>query len=298
MTLSDNMRGILSMCISMAAFTFNDAMMKEVTQTMPLMQAIAIRGGLSIAGLLLLARAMGVPSLRIPGRDRRLVTLRTLAEVGATLAFLAALTQMEFANLSAIMQVLPLAVTLAAALFLGERVGWRRLAAIGVGFAGMLLIIRPGGAAFDAWSLVGLVSVAFVVVRDLVTRRFASALPTVVVALWSACAVTAMGLAGTVATDAWAAVAPVDGLRLVLAAVALVFGYICSVQAMRQGEVATVAPFRYTMLVWAILFGWVFFGTLPDRWTWAGAALVVASGLFTLWREGQQRRAALAAARP
>jgi drug/metabolite transporter (DMT)-like permease len=196
------------------------------------------------------------------------------------------------------MQVLPLAVTLAAALFLGERVGWRRLAAIGVGFAGMLLIIRPGGAAFDAWSLVGLVSVAFVVVRDLVTRRFASALPTVVVALWSACAVTAMGLAGTVATDAWAAVAPVDGLRLVLAAVALVFGYICSVQAMRQGEVATVAPFRYTMLVWAILFGWVFFGTLPDRWTWAGAALVVASGLFTLWREGQQRRAALAAARP
>ena len=288
--LTPNLRGIIAMCVAMAAFTLNDAMMKAVTQSLPLMQAIAIRGVLSIAGLLLLGRIIGGLGFRLAPHDRRLVALRTLAEVGATLAFLAALTQMPLANLSAIMQALPLAVTLAAALFMGERVGWRRMAAICVGFAGVLLIVRPGTAGFDVWSLLGLVSVAFVVLRDLVTRRFASALPSVLVAMWSAVAVTTMGVVGVVASGDWHPVAALDAGRLVLAATALVFGYLFSVQAMRHGDVALVAPFRYTMLIWAILLGWALFGTLPDGWTWIGAGLVVASGLFTLWREAHSRR--------
>lgn len=296
--LSDNTRGIVAMCIAMAAFTLNDAMMKLVTQTLPLMQAIAIRGGLSIAGLLLLGRIMGGLRFRLAPRDRRLVGLRTFAEVGATLAFLAALTQMPLANLSAIMQALPLAVTLAAALFLGEPVGWRRMAAIGVGFVGVLLIVRPGSEGFDAWSLLGLVSVAFVVVRDLVTRQFGAALPTVLVALWSAVAVTAMGIAGVVVSGEWMPVPAADAARLLLSASALIFGYVFSVQAMRQGDVALVAPFRYTMLLWAILFGWTLFGTLPDALTWVGAGLVVASGLFTFWREKVRQGAVRRAANP
>ena len=288
--LSPNVRGILAMCGSMAAFTLNDAMMKEITQTLPLMQAIAIRGGLSIIGLIILGRFLGGLRFRLEWRERLLVSLRTLAEVGATLCFLAALTQMPLANLSAIMQAMPLAVTLAAALFLGERVGWRRMMAIGVGFAGVLLIVRPGTEGFNQWSLVGLVSVAFVVLRDLTTRRFGVALPSVLVAMWSACAVTAMGVAGTVAEGAWHAVSVWNGALLGMSATALVFGYVFSVQAMRHGDVALIAPFRYTALLWAILFGWIGFGTLPDGWTWAGAGLVVASGLFALWRETQARR--------
>ena len=291
MILSDNTRGIVAMCIAMAAFTLNDAMMKLVTQQLPLMQAIVIRGGLSIAGLLVLGRVMGGLRFRLAPRDRRLVAWRTAAEVGGTLCFLGALTQMPLANLSAIMQALPLAVTLAAALFLGEHVGWRRMAAICVGFAGVLLIVRPGTAGFDAWSLLGLVSVGFVVLRDLVTRRFATALPSVLVALWSAVAVTAMGVTGVVVNGDWQPVAAVDAGRLVLASSALIFGYVFSVQAMRHGDVAMVAPFRYTMLVWAILFGWLMFGTLPEGWTWVGAGLVVASGLFTFWRERVRRQA-------
>ena len=298
MALSDNTRGIVAMCISMAAFTLNDAMMKLVTQTLPLMQAIAIRGGLSIVGLLLLRRIMGGLRFRLAPRDRRLVAWRTAAEVGGTLCFLAALTQMPLANLSAILQALPLAVTLAAALFLGEKVGWRRMAAIGVGFAGVLLIVRPGSEGFDAWSLLGLVSVGFVVLRDLTTRQFAAALPSVLVALCSAVAVTAMGVAGVVASGVWQPVAGLDAARLVLASGALILGYVSSVQAMRQGDVAMVAPFRYTMLIWATLFGWLLFGTLPDGWTWAGAALVVASGLFTLWRERVRHRGLMIADRP
>ena len=107
-----------------------------------------------------------------------------------------------------------------------------------------------------------------------------------------------MGVTGVVISRDWQPVAPPDAARLILAATALIFGYVFSVQAMRHGDVAMVAPFRYTMLVWAILFGWLMFGTLPEGWTWVGAGLVVASGLFTLWRERVRQRGLMRTARP
>lgn len=296
MALSDNARGVICMNGAMAAFTVNDALMKLATETVPLMQAIALRGGLTTVVLVGLALATG--ALRLPPgwRDRGLLVLRTLAEVAATLTFLAALRHMPLANLSAILQSLPLAVTLAAALVLREAVGWRRMLAIAVGFAGVLLIVRPGTAAFDGWSMVGLISVAFVVVRDLATRRMTQALPSVTVALSAAVAVAATGFAGTVISGGFLPMVAADSLRIGAAAVALVFGYLLIVKAMRQGDVALVAPFRYVALLWAIALGWLWFGSLPDAATWAGAALIVVSGLFTLWREARLRRAAAPAA--
>jgi drug/metabolite transporter (DMT)-like permease len=290
MPLTPNARGILTMCAGMAAFTFNDACMKAATQTLPLMQAIAIRGVLAVALLLAFARFAG--GLRLPDarRDRGLLALRTLAEVGATLTFLGALVHMPLANISAIMQALPLAITLTAALVFGEAIGWRRLTAIAVGFAGVLLIVRPGTEGFDRWSVLGLLSVCFVVVRDLSTRRMSGGLSTATVALGSAVAVAAMGFVGMVPGGGWQPVTGLNAALLALAAGALFGGYLFSVAAMRVGDVAAVAPFRYTALLWAILFGWIGFGTLPDALTLAGAALVVATGLFTLWRERQLRR--------
>lgn len=290
MPLTDNSRGILTMCASMAAFTFNDACMKAATQALPLMQAIAIRGTLAVALLLVFARFAG--GLRFPAarRDRLLLALRTLAEVFATLSFLGALMHMPLANLSAIMQALPLAITLTAALVFGEAIGWRRLTAIVAGFLGVMLIVQPGTEGFDRWSMAGLASVACVVVRDLSTRRMSGGLSTATVALGSALAVAAMGFLGTSLGAGWQPVGLREGTLLALAASALFGGYIFSVAAMRVGDVGAVAPFRYTALLWAILFGWLGFGTLPDRLTLAGAGLVVSSGLFTLWRERQLRR--------
>lgn len=281
----DNLRGVVAMCLAMAAFTANDAMMKAVLQSVPLFQAIALRGLMTVAVLLALAVAVRQPPVRLARPDAWMLAIRTLAEVGGTLTFLAALAHMPLANLSAILQSLPLAVTLAAALFLNERVGWRRAAAIGVGFAGVLLIVRPGGEGFSVWSLLGVLSVALVVVRDLSTRRMTAALPTLPVAVVAAGSVAVTGLAGMAAAGSWHPVTPQDWLRLAGAAAFLVVGYLSVVQAMRQGDVALVAPFRYTALVWALLLGWLLFGTVPDAVTWAGAALVVASGLFALWRE-------------
>lgn len=297
MTLSDNSRGILFMCASMLAFTLNDTLMKAATQGMPtpglpLSEAIFLRGLVATIGLLILARATGNLRHLMPGRaDLGPVALRTLAEVAATGAFLLALMHMPLANLSAILQSLPLAVTLAAAVFLKEPIGWRRLTAIAVGFVGMLIVIRPGGADFDRWSLLGLASVACVVLRDLSTRRFSRDMPSVVPAIWASGAVAVMGGIGMVL---YGAVPPpaVPLLETSAAALFLIVGYMMAIMTMRVGDLGLVAPFRYTSLLWAVLLGWLLFGTLPDFWTFVGAAIVVASGLYMLLRQRQARLSA------
>lgn len=295
MALSDNSRGILLMCASMLAFTLNDTFVKAVTGGgMPLFQAILLRGLVSTAGLLFIASRTSRGLHLLPqGRDCVFLCLRTVGEVTATITFLVALTHMPLANLSAIMQSLPLAVTLSAALLMKSPIGWRRLTAILAGFAGVLLIIRPGAADFDQWSMLGLASVACVVLRDLSTKSFSSHLPSTTVAIWASVAVTVMGAAG-VAMEGWQAPSLLDMAETTAAACFLIIGYLCAIQVMRVGDLAVVAPFRYTSLLFAIIFGWARFGTLPDQMTLIGGAIVVGSGIYMLLRE-RRRRAALAA---
>ncbi len=292
MPLSDNLRGALYMTIAMAAFTINDSLMKAATSTLnlPLWQAIATRGLLTLGPLILIGRMTGGIRLRMPRRDAVAVGLRSIGEVASTLTFLAALVHMPLANLSAIMQSLPLAVTLAAWVFLKEPVGWRRLLAICVGFGGVMLIVRPGPSGFDHWSLLALVSVAFVVLRDLSTRQLTKAVPSSTVAIAASASVTATALVLSL-IEGW--VTPSLGQMALLAgaAASLVVGYNYVVMVMRVGDLGFVAPFRYTSLLVALVLGWLVFGTFPDMLTLAGAALVVGSGIFTLWREQRVRRA-------
>lgn len=292
MQLSDNAKGVALMCGSMFAFTFNDSFMKAATHDIPLYQAIALRGALATLGLLVISVLMtGRVQLAVGGKDRKVLGLRTLAEVGSTLTFLTALTQMPLATLSAIMQAIPLAVTLSAAYWLKEPIGWRRLTAICIGFAGVLLIVKPGTEGFDIWALLGLSSVAMVVVRDLSTRQLSRQMPSVTAAIWASVSVTVMGTAGLL-IEGWHPMGMGTALEIFAAAAALIMGYMLAVMVMRVGDIGMVAPFRYTSLLWAILFGWLLFGTLPDGWTVLGAAIVVIMGLYTLLRERNLRRAA------
>ncbi len=284
MAISPNLRGAIYMNIAMAAFTLNDTGMKAVTQTLPLFEAITLRGVSTSILLFILGLATGGLRFRLQRRDTGLLAIRTLAEIAATVAFLGALVHMPLANLSAVMQFTPLAVTLAAAVVFRERIGWRRLSAIGIGFLGVLLIIRPGAKGFDVWALVGVASVLCVVVRDLSTRKFGLGVPTATVALAAALGVTVLGLSG-VAIEGWQGPDLRDLLTVFGSSVALVAGYLSGVQAMRVGDIGFIAPFRYTSLLWAIALGWLVFGTLPDLLTVAGATVVIATGLFTLLRE-------------
>lgn len=289
MPISENLRGILLMCASMAAFTINDTFMKSVTQTLPLFQTIGLRGVVAVVGLAILAVATGAFQFRPSRRDAGLILLRSLADVAATVFFLEALLRMPLANLSAILQALPLLITLGAALVYGDRIGWRRMTAILVGLAGVIIIIRPGTEGFDRWSLLGLASVACVVVRDLSVRPIQGQVPSTLVALGAAVGVTLMGWTGTV-FQGWHAPTAWEAGRVLAAGLFLIVGYLTSVAAMRHGDIGLVAPFRYTSLLWAIVLGFLVFGNFPDAWTILGASIVIAAGLFTLWRERAPRR--------
>lgn len=284
MILSDNMRAALFMMTSMSAFTVNDALMKLASDDVAFFQAIAMRGMMITVGLLILAYLRGQLTYRPNAKDWGLISIRTVAEAIGTIFFLTALFKMPIGNLSAILQALPLTVTLAAALFFGEAVGWKRLIAILVGFVGVVLIIQPGTDGFTFYSLLGVAAVIAVTMRDLAARKLSRDIPSGVVALAAGVGVTLMALIGGAGT-AW--VVPDAGSMLLLAAAALclMIGYICAVSAMRTGDIGFVAPFRYTSLLVALVLGFFVFGEWPNKLTILGAVIVVATGLFTLYRE-------------
>ena len=289
MPLSDNLRGILLMCASMAGFTINDAFMKSVTLTLPLYQTIGLRGLVAVLGLGLLVLFTRAYRFRLNRRDGRLILLRSLADVAATALFLEALLRMPLANLSAILQALPLAITFGAALVYGDKIGWRRMTAVLAGLVGVLIIIRPGTEGFDRWALLGVASVACVVVRDLAVRPIQGQVPSALVALGAAVGVATMGWIGA-ALQGVEPISGVEAAKVLGAGAFLIVGYLSSVMAMRSGDIGLVAPFRYTSLLWAIMLGLFLFGDVPDGWTLFGAGIIIAAGLFAFWREQKLQR--------
>lgn len=284
--MTGNQMGALLMIGSMAGFTINDTLVKMVGGEMPLSQILTLRGVVATLLIYLLARRLGSLRWNLAKGDWGLVAARCVAELLSTYLFLTALMVTPLANLTAILQGLPLTITLGAALFFGEPVGWRRMSAILVGFCGILLIVRPGVDGFGSGTLYALGAVIAITARDLLTRRMSSEVPSMVVTLLASLTVLVFGLVASTQVT-WQPVT-VNSLAIVTGAAVFIFvGYLCSVMTMRVGDVAFVSPFRYTGLLWALLLGWLVFGDWPDPLTLLGAAIVVATGLFTLYRERQ-----------
>jgi drug/metabolite transporter (DMT)-like permease len=290
--LTENMQAAVFMMASMAGYAFNDALIKTTAGELGLYQAIFLRGVVATALIAALALRSGALRPRPGRRDRRMIALRSVGEIGATVCYLTALFNMPIADASAILQSVPLAVALAASVFFGEPIGWRRYLAIGLGFVGVLIIARPGGEGFTVYSLWALASVAFIVLRDLATRRLNPETPSLQVSLAGSAAITLTAGVIALMIEPWRPVSAASAGILSLAAVSLIVGYQFGVMTMRSGAIGFTQPFRYTLLVWAILFGIVFFGEYPDAWMLAGSALVVGTGLFTLYREQATARAA------
>ncbi len=283
---SDNVRGAVFMAVCMAFFVLNDTVMKLAAGQFSLFQAMFLRGIAATAMIGLLAWYQNAFSYIISRKDRRILIVRIVGEVGATLAFLNALFNMPLANATAILQALPLVVTLAAALFLREAVGWRRYLAIIIGFSGVLIIVRPGAEGFNIFSVSAIAAVLFVTLRDLATRQLSAGIPSVLVTFLASFMVMTTGAALSPLME-WKPV-EISGLFLLfVAAVFIIFGYLFSVMAMRVGEISFASPFRYTILIWAIILGYVVFGDVPDSWTIFGTAIIVATGMFTFYRERQ-----------
>jgi drug/metabolite transporter (DMT)-like permease len=282
------------MVVAMSGFTLNDAITKVASESMNMAQVMLIRGAFASLFVGLLAWQRG--ALALPGSMLQpMVAIRVIGEAGATASFLIALAHLPIANVSAVLQALPLAVTMGAALVFKEGVGWRRWLAIAIGFAGVLIIVRPGFEGFSIYSLLALACVACCAVRDLATKRIPQAIPTLLVSTTTAVAMTVLGAALLLPMGGWTPMTGESTAFLALAAVLVVIGYQFIIMAMRVGDISFIAPFRYTALLWSILLGLFIFGDVPDLPMILGASIIVCSGLYALYRErivGRRKTAA------
>lgn len=289
-----NLRAAMLMVLAMAAFACEDALLKALSGAIPTGQLLAVIGfaGMAVFGLWI---AISPEGLRLRNLLRPPVALRNLCEAICAITFVTALATGDLSIASAILQAQPLLMTLGAALFLGEQVGWRRWLSIAVGFVGVLLIVKPGTAAFEVSSIFAIIAVLALAVRDLVTRRLP---PEVGSGLLSAGAFGSMGLAGLalMLAGGQGAVMPTAGQGALMAATLCfgLLGYITMVIATRIAEIAVIAPFRYSRLLFAMALAVTLFGERPDALTLAGAALIAGAGIYAMWREARLRRARLA----
>jgi len=292
--LSPNLAGSLYMSIAMTAYTGADTIMKFVSAEMNMGQAIFVRGAFGTLLVGLLVWRAGVTAL-LPLVFQRHVFLRAVGELGANVSFLLALVHLPLANIAAIYQALPLAVTVAAAYFFREPVGWQRWSCIAIGFVGVLIIVRPGSEGFNVYSLLGVSCVLFCVLRDVATRKVPDSIPTILPTAATTALVMVFGAGMTGPSGGWSPMSWTSVGLLAFGAGIIVIGHQFIIMSTRVGEISVVAPFRYTSLIVAIVLGIVVFGDYPDLTIIGGSLIVVGSGLYMLWRESRVSRAKPAA---
>ncbi|WP_066710661.1 DMT family transporter [Celeribacter ethanolicus] len=285
-----NLRAILMIVASMAFFTVEDMFIKHLSGFMPVGQVLLAISVVSAGIFLTWALLRGDPVF-VPRNWRPVILIRALTEAVASVAFVTALSRVEISTVAAVFQSMPLAVTLGAALFLGERVGWRRWSAITLGFVGVLMIIRPGMSGFEPQALWVLIAVVAITTRDLMTRVMDAAVPSTVVSFQAFLAVIPAALLNLWLSGA-APVAPDLSLafQTLIAILAGAAGYTLIVAGMRLGDASAVTPFRYSRLVFTMIGGVLVFHERPDLMTLAGSALIIASGLYTFLRERKRAR--------
>jgi drug/metabolite transporter (DMT)-like permease len=286
----ENLRGIIAISACNLLFLINDTMIKLASSELPLGELLFLRG--LLASVLLLAIVLWTGAHhRIRLLWNWAVFWRTLAEVLSAILYLGALFHIPIANTNAILQVVPLMVTASAAIFLGDEVGWKRWLAIAIGFAGVLVIIRPGLAGFNVFSLVALAAMLFITLRDMTTRVMPRALPALLVALVTGIAVCLAGpVLGVAVAEEWSVPSPRSVGLVVGAAGFLIGGYLTAVDFMRHGDIAVVAPFRYSVVVWAMIVGFLVWREVPDLMMLVGTAIIIATGVYTFHRERRLAR--------
>lgn len=280
----NNLRGAVLMIFSMAIFAVEDMLIKQASTHLPVGEILMILG---LFAALVFASLAAIRSQRLFPRDllNPVILLRNISEVVGTFGIVTALSLVDLSTASAILQALPLVVTLIAALFLGETVGWRRWSAIGVGFLGMLLIIRPGTAGFEPEALFAVLGVLGLSLRDLTTRIAPPSMSSIQLAQWGYITLFLLGLGMTVAGEGIQPVSVPVFWLLTGIVVAGVLGYYLIVESLRISALSAIAPFRYSRLVFAMALAVVFLGERPDLLTLAGTSLIICSGLYTLARE-------------
>ncbi len=293
---ADNFRGSLLMLAGMAGFALEDALIKHVSASLSVAQILLILGAAGWLAFGIIGARQGAPFFT---RDffAPPVLVRFCGELVGSIGMTMALALVALSLTSAIIQALPILTTLGAVLVYRESVGWRRWAAIAVGFAGVLTVLRPWSATFEPEALFAVMAVAGMAVRDLATRRVPQRVHTLQLASWGFGSLVPASLLLFAWGMPWHPVAPGTVALLGLCLCLGMLSYYAIIQATRIADMGVIAPFRYTRMVFGLALGVLVFGETPDAWVYVGATLIVSAGLYTFWREHQLRRRASAAAR-
>ncbi len=288
MSPHQNRAGIIDLSFAMALFIANDALVKLVSESLPGLQLIFIRGLFACLLMLAVCAATGAfkPDAihgKWPARNllQPKVLIRATLDASASLIYLTAMFHMPLANATAINMATPLFITLIAIQLFKERVRPAQGLAIGVGFAGVLLIVQPAASGFNAWALMCLAGTVLHAGRDVMTRVIPVQIPALLITLSTVISVTFFS--GTlIVFQGWQAPNARQLALLAAAGVLLSGGYFLLTRAMRQGQMSVVAPFRYSGLLFALLLGWLVWGDVPNAMAFCGIALLVGAGLYML----------------
>lgn len=276
----ENRRGAIAMTGAMVLIILNDAMIKLATETVPAAQAIAMRGVFATAMVLAVTLA-ALPHWQLRKLVERRTIGRAVLDVVGTFTYLYALFNLPIADATAINMAAPLFTIPLAVILLGEKAGWQRWACVLAGFAGMLLVIRPGSTSFSPWAALCLGATLLHAYRDIYTRGISLHIPSLIVTLGTAIAVTFCAV--FVATvQGWQAMGLREMALLGGASLFLAGGYHLSVVAMRAGDVSVIGAFRYSVLPAASLLGWLIWGQAPDTLAITGMLVLIAAGIAIL----------------
>ena len=281
----NNFKGILLMLIAMAGFTMEDLFMKKLSVNLSTGQILITLGFGSSLVFALMAKSKGYKLTAKIFWSKGMI-IRQFSEGIAAVAFITSLTLIPLSTVAAVFQATPLVITMGAALFLGEAVGWRRWLAIIVGLIGVLIIIRPGLNSFDPNVGYVLIAVLFVTVRDLITRKLPMNVPSTIVSFQAFASLIIAGGILIFLSDQKIVSLDENQIYFVLGGIIFgVIGYYCIVASTRIGEAGVVTPFRYSRLLFAIIIGFLFFNERPDFYTLLGASIVIMTGIYTVLRE-------------
>ncbi len=268
----------------MAGFAVEDMFLKAAGTALPPGQVMVAFGAGGALVFALLARANG-QSLAPPAVFERTMLIRNAFEIVGRLFYTLAFLLTPLSSTTVILQAAPIVVVAGAALFLGETVGWRRWVAILIGLVGVLVVLQPGAESFSVLSILAVIGMLGFAGRDLATRAAPPSLGGWVLGVWGFLMIVIAGAAFTLWDGSPFVTPGPQTLLVLLGGVAFgVIGYASLTQAMRTGDVSAVTPFRYTRLLFGVGLGVVVFGETLDTPTIVGSLIVVASGLFIMWR--------------
>ncbi len=282
-------RGIVFALGAFTIFSCADAAVKWLSATHSIFQIIFVStlfAFIPMAGLVM--REGGIRALR--PRHPWLVALRALLLAIDMVFVFYAFTKLPLADAYTMLFTAPMLVTALSVPLLGERVGWRRWSAVAVGFGGVLIVLRPGFAELNLGHIAALASSSFFALSLIVARRIGNSETgsTLLVSMMLALLV----VSGPILPTAYVASSPFDLALLAGVGLLMGLGHLGLIQALRLAPSAVVAPFHYSQIVWAVIFGLLLFGDRPGIWVIAGSSVIIAGGLYILWRETVRRRQA------